>query len=67
MGGFNDFGAHHYFRQADFFMPKLLLKELWLPSRALGLLAEPPCHPLNISIRPTALCELSSSEFEDLF
>ena len=55
MGGFNDFGAHHYFRQADFFMPELLLKELWLPSRALGLLAEPPCHPLNISIRPTAL------------
>ena len=28
-GGFSDIGARHYFGQADFFLPKLLLKELW--------------------------------------
>ena len=26
MGGFSDIGARHYFGQADFFMPELLLK-----------------------------------------
>ena len=25
----SDIGARHYFRQADFFMPELLLEELW--------------------------------------
>ena len=30
MGGFNGIGGHKYFGQADFFMPELLLKELWL-------------------------------------
>ena len=33
MGGFSDIGARHYFGQADFFMPELLLNELW-PHRA---------------------------------
>ena len=28
MEGFNDIGVHHYFGQADFFMPELLLEEL---------------------------------------
>ena len=29
MEGFNDIGAHHYFEQADFLVPELLLKELF--------------------------------------
>ena len=28
-GGFNDIGAHQDFQTPDFFMPELLLKELW--------------------------------------
>ena len=31
MEGFSDNGAHHYFGQADFFMPELLLKNI-MPS-----------------------------------
>ena len=27
---FGDIGAHHNFKQADFFMPELLLEELWV-------------------------------------
>ena len=29
MGGISDTGAHQQFEHADFFIPELLLKELW--------------------------------------
>ena len=29
MEGNSDIGTHRYFEQADFFMPELILKELW--------------------------------------
>ena len=32
MGGFSDIGAHQFFEKANFFMPQLLLRELWVSS-----------------------------------
>ena len=29
-GSFSDIGAHQDFQKSEFFMPELLLKELWL-------------------------------------
>ena len=42
MGGFSDIGARHYFVQADFLMPELMLKELWVQ----GSLTTPPVSPV---------------------